>query len=141
MAKQQPKILRNYRNLSPGRFHAFNQKVNKGLTGNPLIPEVTWAANPELISSYFSASDKHDAVYHEATYGSILVIAQRESLEAQLISFLDEIAAVLEAAAVRNPDMLLSSGFNLAKERRSSSRAKPALIAVEAGAEQAGNNP
>jgi len=107
-----------------------------------MIPESIWAANPGLITAYFAASEKHDAVFHEAIYGSILMIAQREALQAELITYLDEIASVLEAATVRNPDLLLSSGFDLAKERRSSSRTKPTLSAAEtASAEQAGSNP
>ena len=142
MAKQQPRVLRNYRNLPPARFHAFNRRVRNGLTGNSKIPESMWAANPGLILAYFAASDSHDAVYHEAIYGSILVIAQREALQAQLVAFLDEIASVLEAAAIRIPDLLLSSGFDLAKERRNSVRTKPAqAAAAEPGAEQTGSNP
>lgn len=142
MTKPQPRIKRSYRSLAPGKFHVFNQRVYKGLSGNPLIPEAMWAANPGLIPSYLAASEKHDNVFHEASYGSILVIAQREALQAQLINYLDEIAAVLEAAAVRIPDLLLSSGFDLAKERRGGSRTKPALIAAaESGTEHAGSNP
>ena len=139
---QQRRISRGYRSLPPARFHAFNQRVCKGLTGNPLIPESTWGANPGLISAYFAASEKHDAVYHEAIFGSILVIAQRVALQAELILLLDEIAADLEAAAVRNPNMLLSTGFDLSKERRSSIRTKPALHAAEVSSgEQTGSNP
>ena len=141
MAKQQPRILKNYRNMGPGKFHAFNRRVCKGLTDNQMIPASMWAANPDLITSYQVASDKHDTVYHEAIYGSILVIAQRAALQAQLIDLLDEIAAVLEGAAVRIPDLLLSTGFDLAKERRSSKRMKPALISAEAsGSQQTGSN-
>jgi hypothetical protein len=143
MAKPQPRrISRGYRSLPPAKFHAFNQRVCKGLSGNPLIPASTWGANPDLISVYLAASEKHDAVYHEASFGSILVIAQRVALEDELISLLDEIAADLEAAAVRNPDILLSSGFDLSKERRTSSRAKPALNVVEVSrVEHTGSNP
>jgi len=108
--------------MAPSRFHAFNQKVRKGLTDNAKIPESTWAANPTLLQSYLSASEKHDAVYHQAIYGSKLDIAEREVLQAQATDYLDEIASILEAAAVRTPDILLSSGFDLGKERRSRPR-------------------
>lgn len=125
MAKQtQRRILRNYRNMAPSRFHAFNQRVRKALADNPKIPESTWASNTTLISSYLTASEKHDAVFHEAVLGSKLVIAEREVLQVQITDYLDEIASDLEAAAVRNPDMLLASGFDLAKERRSRTRTK-----------------
>jgi hypothetical protein len=125
------RILRNYRHMTPGRFHPFNQKVRKGLTDNSNIPDSIWGANPTLLPSYLSVSERHDAVYHEALYGSKLLIAEREVLQAQTVNYLDEIAAVLEAAAVRNPEVLLSSGFDLAKEQRSNSRAKGALTASE----------
>lgn len=138
---QQPRVLRNYRNLPPGRFHVFNQKVMKGLADSQKIPASTWGSNPELITSYFAASEKHNAVYHEAGYGSILVIAEREVLQKQIVNYLDEIAADLEAEAVRHPDILLSSGFDLAKERRSTVRKHAALAAAEvASAEHQGSN-
>jgi len=118
----QGRIMRNYRNLPPTKFHTFNQRVKKSLAENQKVPVSTWGSNPDLIASYFATSDRHDAVYHEARYGSILVIAERELLQTQLVNYLDEIAADLEAEGVRHPDILLSSGFDLAKERRNSIR-------------------
>jgi hypothetical protein len=127
--------------LWPAKFHAFNQRVRKALTDNPKIPDSTWGSNPGLIASYFAASDKHDAVYHEASYGSVLVIAERELLQAQLVNYLDEIAADLEAEAFRTPDMLLSTGFDLVKERRGNSRKKVAQADAEMStAEQHGSS-
>jgi hypothetical protein len=125
------RILRKYRSMGPGKFYVFNQRVRKGLTDNPKIPASTWGANPGLVTSYLATSDKHDAVYHVAGFGSVLDIAERELLQAQLVNYLDEIAADLEAEAVRNPEMLLSSGFDLGKERRGISRKKSALAAAE----------
>jgi hypothetical protein len=123
--------LRNYRHLPPTKFHGFNLRVWKGLTNNPRIPASTWLASPGLLASYFAASEKHDAVYHEANFGSVLVIAERELLQAQLVNYLDEIAADLEAEAVRTPDMLISSGFDVAKERRGSTRKKASQAAAQ----------
>lgn len=132
MAKQsQRRILRNYRNLNPSKFHAYNQRIRNGLTNNPKIPESTWTANPTLMSSYSAASDKHDATYHQALYGSRLDIAERGVLQAQIVDYLDEIASILEAVAVRSSDVLLSSGFDLAKERRGQPRTKPTPAASE----------
>ncbi len=133
------RIQRNYRTMNPGRFHAFNQKVKNGLTAHANLPESTWAANTTLMPSYLSTSDKHDAVYHESMHGSRLIISEREILQAQLIIQLDEIALVLEATAVRNPDVLLASGFDLTKDQRSSARAKgnlPASQEAKINAEQ-----
>jgi len=118
--------------MGPGKFYVFNQGVRKGLTDNPKIPASTWGANPELLTSYLATSEKHAAVYHSASFGSVLDIAERDLLQAQLVNYLDEIAADLEAEAVRNADILLSSGFDLAKERRGiNSRKKAAQVAAE----------
>lgn len=125
MGKQfQPRIRRSYRSMTPAKFYSFNQRVRKRLSEPSNIAESAWAANTTLLSSYLSTSDKHAEVYHEAGYGSRLVISAREILQAQLIVNLDEIASVLEAESVRNPEVLLVSGFDLTKERRSSARAK-----------------
>lgn len=136
----QTRILRNYRSLGPGKFFLFNQRVRKALTNNPRIPASTWGANPALLAAYFAVSDKHELVYHEAGYGSVLSIAERELLQAQLVNYLDEIAADLEAEAVRTPDMLLSTGFDLAKERRSSNTRKKAAQAEVSTGEHEGSN-
>lgn len=125
------RILRKYRSMGPSKFYSFNQRVRKALFNNPKVPGSTWGANPGLLTSYFEASDKHDTVYHEATYGSSLVIAERELLQQQLTNYLDEIAADLEAESVRNPELLLFSGFDLAKERRGNTRKKAVLAAAE----------
>jgi len=128
----QPRALRNYRHLWPTAFYIFNLRVRRSLAGNPNIPVSTWGARPDLLVLYFALSDKFDAVFHEASYGSSLAIAQRDILQQQLVTHLDEIVADLEAEAVRNPEVLLSSGFDIAKERRSSSRKKAAPVAEEA---------
>lgn len=140
--QQQPRILRNYRSLGPTKFFIFNQRVQRALADNPKIPVSTWGANPGLLGLYFSTSVKYDAVFHEASYGSYLVIAQREILQQQLVNFLNEIAADLEAEAVRNPEILLCAGFDLAKERRSRARKKGLLIAAEiTTGDHSGSNP
>ena len=142
MALQQTRALRNYRSLGLTKFFIFNQRVQRSLVDNPKIPASTWGAKPDLLTLYFAASDKYNAVFHEASYGSSLVIAEREILQQQLINYLDEIVADLEAEAVRNPDILLSSGFDLAKERRSSNRKKATLSAAEATTgEHSGDHP
>jgi hypothetical protein len=126
------RILRGYHGMGPSKFHAFNQRVRIALTDNSKIPRSTWGSNPDLITSYLVTSEKHDKAYHQAIYGSSLDIAERELLQQQLINYLDEIAADLEAEAVRNPEILVYSGFDLAKERRGvNTRKKPAPAATE----------
>ena len=129
----QSRILRNFHNLPPTKFHAANQRVRNGITQQTNLPDPTWAANPTLLPSYLAASDKYDTVYHEASHGSRVVIAERDILQAQIIIYLDEIAAVLEAAAVRNPEILLTCGFDLTKERRSRTKT-PLPVSDEAKA-------
>ncbi|GFO70048.1 hypothetical protein GMLC_36270 [Geomonas limicola] len=116
MARQAPRLLRNYRSMMPGRFHDFNQRVASALVDTERIPEWVWAMNTTLLPRYLAASAKYDVLYHEALLRSTLSIAERDLLQAQVTLLLDEIAAYLEAAAVRNPEILIASGFTLAKE-------------------------
>ncbi|MBJ6724386.1 hypothetical protein [Geomesophilobacter sediminis] len=122
MQKQMPKrVARTYRNLTPSKFYVLNLRVRTALTDNPRIPYSTWA-NPTLISSYFAASDKHAALHHQSAERTVSVITERDLLQAQIVDYLDEIASGLEAASVRDPEILLVSGFDLTKERRSHPR-------------------
>lgn len=125
-------VVRNYRNMPPTKFHNFNQKVATSLADKTRIPDSVWVANPSLLQSYLAVSAKHNAVYHESMLGSKLVIAEREVLQAQLVIQLDEIALLLEMAAVRFPDILLASGFDCGKERRGRTRTKAAPAAPSA---------
>ena len=49
-----------------------------------------------------------------------------------MIAYLDEMAADLEAESIRNPEILLYCGFDLAKERRGNTRKKLAHAVAEA---------
>lgn len=122
MPKQSRRILREYRYWKCSNLHALSQRVRKALTDNPNIPSSVWVNHPDVLALFFAAADKLDASYHEALLRSITAIAAREALEEEVIGYLDIIASLLEAAAVINPDILLTSGFNLAKERRARSR-------------------
>ncbi|GFO65281.1 hypothetical protein M1B72_02205 [Geomonas paludis] len=115
----QSRILRNYRSKTPSQFYTLLLRVWKCLTDNPHIPVSVWAANPELLSLFLALAAKYHEVFQRAaSYASKLDIAERDVIQAQLIAYMDEIASVLEAAAVRNPEVLITSGFDLAKERR-----------------------
>lgn len=119
----QCRILRTYRCKTPSKFYNILLRVWKCLTDNPQIPGSVWAANPELLSSFLALAPKYHEVYQRAShYSSKLDIAEREVFQAQLIAYMDEIASVLEAAAIRNPEVLITSGFDLAKERRNITR-------------------
>lgn len=118
------RILRNYHNLGPKLFHEFNQRVCSALSDKTRFPDSFWAIISALFTSYLATSQKFDMLYHEAKHGSRLVIAERDLLQGQLVLNLDELAAFLEMCAVRNPDILLASGFDLYKDRRGNPRSK-----------------
>lgn len=132
MSGQLYRLLRNYRNMPPTKFHNFIQKVTTALSDKTRVPDWVWAVNPALLPSYFAASGKYDGVYHESMLGSKLVIAEREVIQAQLVIFLDEIASILEMVAMHTPDILIASGFDLNKERRGHPRAKATAAARNA---------
>lgn len=137
------RILRNFRSMTPSKFHDLNQRVATSLADKTRFPDSIWAANPELLTAYLVASAKHDSVYHESMLGSKVVIAEREVLQGQLVIQLDEIASLLEMSAVRNPDILIASGFDLTKDKRSSSRgnaAAAARTATQAGQKGEGSD-
>ena len=134
------RMLRNYRHMAPSKFYIFNQGVRKGIASGK-IPTAIWGANPELPGLYLAASEKHDEVFHEAKHGSDVMIMQRDALQQQIVEYLDEMASVLEAAAIRTPELLLNTGYDLAKERRGSPRAKPVANVPElATSEHQGSN-
>ncbi|WP_136515888.1 hypothetical protein [Geomonas edaphica] len=121
------RIQRNFRNLGPSRFHAFNQKVKTALIDKARFPDSFWGAIlATLLTPYVETSDKHDAVYHESMLGSKLLISEREVLQQQLVEYLDQIASFLEMAAVRTPEILLASGFDLSRDRRGRPKASAA---------------
>ena len=121
------RIHRNYRNLGPSRFHTFNQRAKTALIDKIRFPDSFWGPIlATLLTPYFETSDKHDAVYHESMLGSKLVISERDILQQQLVEYLDQIASFLEMAAVRAPEILLASGFDLTKDRRGRPKASAA---------------
>jgi hypothetical protein len=90
------------------------------------FPDTFWGEHLDLIQAYFTVSGKHDALYHEAKYGSKLAISRRDVLQAQIVALLDQIASFLEMVAVRDPEILIASGFDMTKERRGNTRPKAA---------------
>ncbi|GFO65474.1 hypothetical protein M1B72_17095 [Geomonas paludis] len=120
------RILRTYHSIGPTKFHNLNQRIRNAIMDLSRIPEWFWAAHPKLREEYLGASNKYDVIYHESMLGGRLAIAERERLQEELVGYLDEIASLLEMAAVRNPELLVLSGFDLGKERRAHPRAKKA---------------
>ena len=123
------KIKRDFRQMSsPARFLAFCKKVKHGLTGNPNVPESIAAFRQQ----YFEKLDSLDTAYHLALDGGRTLIREREKLAEEVVLILDQIASVLEAALIRNPDALSTTGFSITQERRSPARMKVPLVAPSA---------
>ncbi|QWV93440.1 hypothetical protein KP004_20125 [Geomonas oryzisoli] len=136
------RILRSYRCKSPSRFYNIMLRVWKCLTDNPRIPGSVWAAHPELLQLFLALAAKYHEVYQRASlYSSKLDITEREILQSQLIQYMDEIASVLEAAAIRNPEVLLVSGFDLTKERRNLTRSSGQGPSEDASIEDGAQSP
>jgi hypothetical protein len=128
MLKQQ-KVKRDYRNLSPGKAFVFFGRVKRCLNGNENFPDATWGAHTTPRKVLFEAIDRHEVAYHLAANGDRLLIAARDKIQQEIVDMLDEVASHLEAVSVRNPEALLSSGFNVVQERRASNRTRLPLAA------------
>ncbi|HBA88661.1 MAG TPA: hypothetical protein DCZ75_11965 [Geobacter sp.] len=123
------RIKRDYRKLAPGKFFSFNQNVKHCLIGNPNFPEAVWGAHLAVLQQYFEKMDRHFLVFRLAANGDRLQIRERDKLTEEIVVLLDEIASVLEALSVRNPDALFTTGFSVTQERRSHNRTKLPLTA------------
>ena len=124
---QRRMIKRDFRQLgSPAKFIAFSKKVKHGLTETPNLPDSMAA----LQQQFFEKVDSLETIYHQALDGGRSVIREREKLTQEIVVLLDQIASVLEAAFILNPDALLTTGFTVTQERRSSPhREKLPLVA------------
>lgn len=123
---QRRMILRDFRQLrSPAKFLAFCKKVQHGLTDYPDLPD----SIATLRQQYFEKVNSLDTIYHLALDGGHSVIREREKLTQEIVVLLDQLASVLDAAFILNPDALFATGFTVAQERRTANRVKLPLIA------------
>lgn len=121
---QRRMIKRDFRQISsPAKFLAFCKKVNHGLTDTPNLPESIAA----LRQQYSEKVDSLDKVFHLALDGSRSVIREREKLSQEIVVLLDQLASVLDAAFILDPDALLTTGFSVTQDRRSVNRVKVPL--------------
>ena len=111
--------------LSPAKFLAFSKKVKHGLTDTPNLPDSIAA----LRQQYFEKVDSLETIYHAALDGGRSVIREREKLTQEIVGLLDQIASVLDATFILNPDVLLTTGFAVTQERRSTNREKLPMVA------------
>ncbi|HBG05499.1 MAG: hypothetical protein A2075_13380 [Geobacteraceae bacterium GWC2_58_44] len=123
---QRRMIKRDFRQIrSPVKFFAFCKKVQHGLTDTPGLPDSIAALRQQFLEKV----DRLDTTYHLALDGGRSVIREREKLSEEIVVLLDQIASVLEAAFILNPDALLTTGFTVTQERRSANRVKLPLVA------------
>lgn len=127
---QQRRIKRDYRQLrgAPARFLPAAKTVKQSLSNRQNYPD-SWWVNIALRDRYFERVDALEVSCHLASDGGKSLIRERDRIIEEVVQMLDEIALLLEAGAVRDPELLLNSGFNLAKERRSSNRTRLPLTA------------
>jgi hypothetical protein len=128
---QQRRIKRDYRQLrnSPTKFLPACKKIRQSLSDKLNYPDSWWGGNLPLRDQCFEKVDALEVSCHLASDGGKSLIRERDKLIEEVIPMLDEIASLLESGAVRNPDLLLKSGFSLTKERRSQNRARLPLTA------------
>jgi len=126
---KQRMIKRDYRYLPPFKALTFFGKVRRCLTGNENFLDSAWGANTTTREQLFDGIDRYEAAYHLASNGDRLLVAARDKIKEEVVVMLDEVASHLEAVSARNPDALLTSGFNVIQERRSTSRTRLPLAA------------
>jgi len=117
-------IKRDFRQMrSPAKFLAFIRKVKHGLADTPDLPDPVAA----LRQQYYERVDSFEAIYHLALDGGHSVIREREKLSQEIVVLLDQMASALDATFLLNPDALLTTGFTVTQERRSTRREKTPL--------------
>jgi hypothetical protein len=128
---QQRRIKRDYRQQqkTPTRFLPTCQRIQQSLSSRQNYPDSWWGANITLRDQYCEKVDALVVSCHLASDGSKTQMRERDRLIDEVTQLLDEIASLLESGAVRNPELLLNSGFSLAKERRGPNRSKTPVTA------------
>ncbi len=116
------RINRDYRGYSPTKFFSFCQGVKRCLMNNTNYPDPVWGGHISVRQQFFEQVDALAVSYGLASNGDRVLIRERDKLMQEMIVVLDEIASLLEAASIRNPDALLTTGFTITQERRTHTR-------------------
>lgn len=109
------RISRDFRRFTPAKFYSFCQKVKRCLTGNTNYPDSVFGPARQQL---FEKVDAFVVSYGLASNGDRILIRERDRLMQEIIVILEEVASLLEAASIRNPDALLTTGFTITQERR-----------------------
>jgi hypothetical protein len=122
----QRRIKRDFRRTNmPAKFLGFCRKVQHGLADTPNLPD----SIAPLRQQYDEKVDRLDTIYHLALDGGRSLIRDRDKLSQEIVVLLDQMASILEAAFILNPDALLTTGFTVTQERRNAPRVKIPLVA------------
>uniref|UniRef100_C6E5Y8 Uncharacterized protein n=1 Tax=Geobacter sp. (strain M21) TaxID=443144 RepID=C6E5Y8_GEOSM len=113
------RISRDFRRCSPAKFFSLCQRVKRSLTGNNNYSDSVLGAVGQQL---FEKVDAFVVSYGLASNGDRVLIRERDRLKQEIIVILEEVASLLEAASIRNPDALLTTGFTITQERRSHPR-------------------
>lgn len=89
------------------------------LTNNPYFPE-PWNSKVPSLEIIGEAVGRYKTGYHAAINGDRLYIALRNNIREEVAAMLEKIAAYLEVEAADNPAALLTTGFELKRERSNS---------------------
>jgi hypothetical protein len=121
VSMQRRMVKRDFRRTSsPANFFTFCKKVQHALTDNPNLPD----SFAPLRQQYSEKVDSLETTHHLALDGGHSLIREREKLSQEIVVLLDQMASVLEAAFILNPDALLTTGFAVTQERRSPNRVR-----------------
>jgi hypothetical protein len=122
------RIARDFRQAgSPARFLAFCKRVLHGLRDTKDLPDSILS----LLLLYSEKVDLLDTTYHQALDGGRSLIRDREKLSQEIVVLLDQMASILEATFIMNPDGLLTTGYTITQERRSPSKVRLPLAAPQ----------
>lgn len=120
--------LRGLRN-APSKFLVACKRAKQSLSDKDNYPDSWWEGDITLRDDCFEKVDALEQACHLASDGSRTLIRERDKLIDEIIPLFDELASLLESRSVRNPDVLLKSGFPVIKERRSPNRTRLPLAA------------
>ena len=121
-------IKRDYRYMrSPAKFLSFCIRVKHGLIATQNLP----GSVVPFREQYIEKVDSLEAIHHVALDGSHTMIRERDKLSEEIVVLLDQIASLLEAAYILNPNALLTTGFTITQERKTSTKKKSPLAAPQ----------
>jgi hypothetical protein len=122
------KSLTNFASLSDSGLESKTQLILSSLTGNANFPTPT-----PTLAALQTAFDVFQAALVKAGTGNRVDIAEKNEAREVLVNLLRLLCAYVNLTANGNRAMLLSSGFNISKDREPSIITKPENLKIENG--------